>query len=48
MMRLLAILLDKLRGMIVLDNLIIVSLGGLAVCGIFVVAELVAKYFDWK
>ena len=48
MMRLLATLLERLRGMIVLDNLLILALGGFAVCGIFVVAELVAKYFDWK
>jgi hypothetical protein len=31
-----------------IDNLIIVSLGGLAVCVIFLVAELIAKHFDWN
>ena len=31
-----------------LDNLAILALGGAAVCAIFVIAELIAKYFDWK
>ena len=31
-----------------LDNLLILCLGGAVVCAIFVIAELAAKYFDWK
>lgn len=31
-----------------LDNLIIVSLGGMVVCAIFVVAELIAKWKGWE
>jgi|GEM_PF-2661556 hypothetical protein len=31
-----------------IDNLIILTLGGIIVCAIFIVGELLAKYFDWK
>ena len=31
-----------------IDNLIILTLGGIIVCAIFIVGEFLAKYFDWK
>ena len=31
-----------------LDNITILALSGAVVCAIFVIAELIAKYFDWK
>ncbi len=31
-----------------LDNLAILCLGGAIVMALFVIAELLAKYFDWK
>ena len=31
-----------------LDNITIFALGGAVVCAIFVIAELIAEYFDWK
>ena len=31
-----------------LDDLMILAMGGMVICVIVVVAELLAKYFDWK
>jgi len=31
-----------------IDNLIILTLGGIIVCAIFIIGEVLAKYFDWK
>ena len=31
-----------------LDNIAILALGGAVVMALFVIAELLAKYFDWK
>lgn len=31
-----------------LDDLMIVAIGGMVICVIFLVAELLAKYFDWR
>ncbi len=31
-----------------LDNIAILVLGGAVVCAIFVIFELIAKYFDWE
>lgn len=31
-----------------LDDLMIMAMGGMVICVIVVIAELLAKYFDWK
>jgi hypothetical protein len=30
-----------------MDNLLIVIIGGIVACAIFIVFEFIAKYFDW-
>lgn len=31
-----------------IDNLIILSLGGIGVCAVFLIFEAIAKHFDWE